>query len=71
MFTQESSGEKAWKASPGHPNRMQKLQTQEHDAGEEAREPRRHKIGLMIAKDGEQTIPQNSIEGKKRISPAH
>jgi hypothetical protein len=38
MFTQDSSGEKAWKASPSHPNSMQRQKMQEHDAGERARE---------------------------------
>jgi hypothetical protein len=30
--------ERAWKQSPGHPNSMQRQKTQEHDAGETARE---------------------------------
>jgi hypothetical protein len=34
-----SFGEKNAEESPGHPNSMQKQQTQEHDVGETASEP--------------------------------
>jgi len=39
MFTRVSSEEKTWKGSPGHPNSMQKHNTQaQYYAGETARE---------------------------------
>src|SRR5437016_5763108 len=49
IFTRVSSKEKAWKRSPGHPNSVQKQKTQEQYAGEEAREPRNHKLCLMVS----------------------
>jgi len=35
--------------SPGHPHRLQKQQTPKKYAGEVAREPRKHKIYLMVS----------------------
>jgi len=37
-ITQVSFCKTVWKQSPGHPNSMQKHKTQEHDAGETARD---------------------------------
>jgi hypothetical protein len=49
MFTRDSSYEKTWKESPGHPNSMQKPLTQEHDAGETARKPSNYETSPIIA----------------------